>query len=163
MIETSPGLPALLSLVRSWGGDIIYVADIGDRFSPAPFNFCLGLDWHARLVACRVSSPGPIEDPVMLGSVIHEVAHLFATLKEPWYAEEYDFLGWEWAVARDCGLVDEWLDSMGSYSVGDGDDFGALDVDQQTDLLEERFDFAVSIGLIVNDRPVSLRKGSEFP
>ena len=164
VFDMSPGesLELLTLKAREWGGDLICVDAISnidsDDLTHCPFSHHLAIDHKAKHVYYTPHLPG-ITD---LGGIIHEFGHVFATLEDPNTAEEYDFLGWEWLLALEVGLRDEWLLSMDNYSLAAegnvyAEDFGYLDDDQRSDLLEERIDYAESLGLIVDGQCVSIR------
>ncbi len=147
-------LAALQELARQWGGDVVEVSfddPLWDKLDVSPFSAWLGVDYPNKRVYGTKEAD--------LGEIIHEMGHVFASRRSTNFSEEYDFFGWEFAVAQKVGLVGEWLESSGNYSVGCTDfaEFEVLTPDQQSDLLEERVQYAVSIGLIVDGEPVSVR------
>lgn len=156
--------PALMELVQSWGGDIRYAGwdeELPGRTEGAPFSAWLAIDYDNKLVYVR----GPL-DLEELGGLIHECAHVFACHEHPRAAAEYDFLGWEFIVARKVDLLPAWLASMTHYVIvhdaetGMEATFDELSVDEQSDALEERVAFAIEQGLLTPDgEPLSIRRG----
>ncbi len=152
-------LDRLQELARSWGGNLVEVLHEDpvwecSSVDGAPFSGKLGLDHAAKKIYV-------IED-AELGGIIHEMGHVFACNTPPYKSDEYDFFGWEFMVAVKLDLVAEWLQNTSDYAVGgdsimDIDDFGAMDIDSQSDLIEERVQHARELGLIVGEEPVAIR------
>lgn len=71
-----------------------YVNDT--RFIRAPFISGMGLNLGTKTI---VGS-----DRIKWTDILHEAAHLLATDKSPDDSNEYDLLGWEWAVTLHLGL-----------------------------------------------------------
>jgi hypothetical protein len=84
-------------------------------FYEAPFVSLparLGVQWARKIVACVPSSG------IHPCGVIHEMGHVFASAKSPDYADEYEFLGWEWAMAERIGMSRaEWQLGNKDYSL----------------------------------------------
>jgi hypothetical protein len=122
-----------------------------DGLDVSPFSAWLGIDYPNKTVYLTKEAD--------LGEVIHEMGHVFASTRTPNFSEEYEFFGWEFTVAQKVNLVDEWIQSSGNYSVGCTDfaEFEDLTPDEQSDLLEERVQYARQLGLIVGEEPVSVR------
>lgn len=112
-------------LCRSWGGDLVRTSRVAwnERFSPggalvddgvngnwpAPF-----IDWHGfHYASAIIYVVHGIESP---GAIIHEMGHLFADdfLHS---GNEFDFFGWEVAVARYAGCYEEWDKQNAGYAV----------------------------------------------
>ncbi len=155
-------------LVKQWGGKLIYTED-NDVFDAlcvdgAPFDHNLGVDYDRKVIVA--------EKGFNLGGVIHEIAHVFAVNAETSRAaldsDEFDFFGWEFMLARKVDLVPEWVESNYNYSLPNdpfeyngkdfgGEDFGQLELEEQSDLIEERVDYARQIGIVMDDEPISVR------
>jgi hypothetical protein len=151
-----PAMEALRSLVESWGGHFEHVTlsdPIWDseEVAAAQYSAFLGVDYGRKIIYTV--------DGFCPGEVLHEVGHVFASLHNPAFAEEYDFFGWEFVVAQKVGLVEEWLKGTGNYSVGGTSfiEFEEMTIEEQSDLIEERVQRAVALGLIVGGEPVSVR------
>lgn len=147
-------LAELQRLAEGWGGAVVEVHfddPVWDSVDVAPFSAWLGVDHgHKTVYLTQDAEPG---------EVIHEMGHVFASDRTPNFSEEYDFFGWEFVVAQKAGLVEEWIQSAGNYSVGGTQfaEFSELSIDEQSDLLEERVGHARLLGLIVGEEPVSIR------
>lgn len=159
MVDYLIGLARLQELSRSWGGRIVQLSSkrILQRrlryisFAPATN---LAVDYEEKTVyVCEKES---------LGNIIHEMGHVFASPCCPAKSEEYNFFGWEFMVAVKTDLVPEWLESTGDYAVG-GDgienivDFKDMTIDEQSDLIEERVQYARGLGLVVGEEPIAIR------
>ncbi len=102
-------LERLRALSAPWGGTLRILGlaafeDLAeeDGYSWAPFATAssgIGVH-HARRIVLLAA---PMRSH-RVAEVLHEMAHVFASRVEPDEAEEYDFLGWEMAVARLTGL-----------------------------------------------------------
>jgi hypothetical protein len=83
-------------------------------FLDAPFTAYLGVFWTEKKIIAVFGEENP-------SSIIHEMGHVFASLTEPPKSDEYDFLGWEYAVARYVKLpISDWLHSNGDYQIPSG-------------------------------------------
>ena len=149
-------LRPLSDVIHTWGGKLI----VGDRrpvdlkkdddFNKAPFAWrTLGVCYRRKIIYANGAFP--------VGGIIHEAGHVFASKTPPYeLTDETFFLGWEFLLARKVDLVDEWLDSMRGYSLG-GRDFGYMDIDEQTDLIEDYVERSRRRGLIDGEEPLSVR------
>ena len=158
--DIEKGVNQLLELASSWGGAVVQCNRkyFESRVvNGAPFSNDLGVDYEHKLVFAVTGAL--YENP---GGVILEMGHVFASLVAPQDADEYDFLGWEFMLARKVGLVDEWLDSMDDYSIADSPniafpEFGYMELDDQDEVLCARVEHARELGLIIGEEPVSVR------
>jgi hypothetical protein len=159
MTEYLIRLARLQDLARSWGGGIVELLEDdklweADHINASPFSFKLGLD-HAHKTIY-------ILEGAELGGIIHEMGHVFASAAEPSRSVEYEFFGWEFVVAAKIGIVEEWIESVGDYTVG-GDhnagivDFKDMTIDEQSDLIEERVQHARTLGLVIGEEPIAIR------
>lgn len=57
-----------------------------------------------------------------LNGIIHEMGHLFAEAGDPEYHHEWEWIGWEIALARWAGCWDEWNSGNTDYGVGEVED-----------------------------------------
>jgi hypothetical protein len=156
VVDYLVGLAKLRELTRSWGGGIVEVPfrdPLWNResISAAPFCFKLGVDYKEKTIF--------MVEGAELGSIIHEMGHIFASRWCPAESAEYNFFGWEFMVAVKLGLVDEWLDTTGDYTVGGNKtvEFCEMTIDEQSDLIEERVQHARKIGLVVGEEPIAIR------
>lgn len=99
------------------------------------------------------------------GNLFHELGHICCSERPPAVSElsEFEFMGWEFMLARECGEVSLWLLSMRDYNIGvDGEVdgmglFGELSAEGQTAVLENRIDVAKEHGFL-DDNLVPIRK-----
>ena len=167
-----PELIKLKKLSRGFGGDLVQVTEdefdtlfrtdncvTSGRFD-APFtSHDLGVDFGRKLVMYS-SRCGVVPWP----EVIHEMGHIFATSENPLDCDEWEFLGWEWAVCLYIkGDQKVWKDYLADYGVagvpfvGEGSDFGALSVGTQNRILTDRLARAKAVGLVgPRGRPLSV-------
>ena len=91
----------------------------GDRDSwhHSPFtHMSLGIDEQERRVYLLKADAN---DPEAAGSVIHELGHLHATRRESVSnANEYGWMAWEIAVAREARARQAWDAAMKDYGLG---------------------------------------------
>lgn len=150
----------LRRMVRSWGGDIILLegAAFPERVAEAPFAWgVFGVDWYNKKIYAR---SGCFKRPM---GFIHEAGHIFAVNSIPTFAEEFDFMGWEYLMARELDVLTEWYVSMATYCIYPNhiitkpSKFGELSPDEATDTLEEMVERGRKYGNIVGEQPVSVR------
>ncbi len=127
-----PEIQKLRALCRQWGGDIVKMSWPAWRkledtaghqtkpfnetdFYPSPVNSSLGVMWLGRKVVFSSAAISWVD-------VIHEMAHLFATLEAPPNTMEDNFLGWEWQVAKLVGDPKQWIKSHAEFFVDDEGD-----------------------------------------
>ena len=155
---------------RRWGGDLIEVSDKefeSRRVPQAPFTgWHVGLRFRAKqVVFAEFAQPRDIA--FFTATLLHEMGHVFATTRAPYKAEEYDFLGWEIALARKVGLTDaafcranadyEIDEHQGDAYYGQFRDFVG-DPKGRLAFLTQRVERAKELGLIRRGHPVSVRK-----
>lgn len=123
----------------------------GYDFTLCPFSDKLAIDWPGKRVLYQRGAK--------VGDMIHELGHVFASKLEPKKAREMDFFGWEFALAKEVGVVKEWVLASKGYCINsDGEEFGMLSRDDQSDLIEEFVTRGRSSGLLDRDcRPKSVR------
>jgi len=122
-----------------------------DGMDEAPFtNYNLAAHFRRKIIAF---DPKKIQWP----HLIHEMGHVFASKSGPHSAacNEYDFYGWEHAVAKHVrGRMSEWYHHNSDYvvggeSVGIGNmEVGALNRGQRTRIFRDRVEVAIRRGLI---------------
>ena len=165
-------LRKLKMLAHKWGGSIVQVSEEEyealrfaqdfepngtlrhsshpSRLSDAPFSsHLLGVIYSEKKIVYAEGPPWY--------EFIHEMGHVFASTSISSMSKEYDFFGWEYAMARSLKAVKEWLIGNKDYSVGEGDDLSAVSPKEVRKILKERLSVAVSLGLVVNGEPVALR------
>jgi hypothetical protein len=153
-------LDRLKAMAREWGGEIQRVPPPPDRLSLprssdislCPFDGGMAVDYSRGRVIYWDSQP-------RLGSLIHEMGHVFAARKPPSEASEWRFFGWEYVVARRAGCAKEWIESNRDYVLGGGArEFGSLTTAQKRQKLASRIRFARRAGLVKHGAPVSIRR-----
>ncbi len=100
----------LQAMIERFGGSLI----IGEfsRDLEAPFNRDVGLDYSDKIIYAKHSNVAPT-------AVIHEMGHVFASDQEPFVCDEVAFLGWEYALSQEVGLVKEFKEEISkSYNFG---------------------------------------------
>ncbi len=113
----------------------------------APFSsYPVGVLWSARAIVCPTYVPWP--------ELIHEMGHVLACKEHPLESKEFDFLGWEYAVARYIKApIEEWYENMKNYQVDDfnATHFGDLSVEARDAFLAERLTVAIGLDLVAGD------------
>lgn len=147
-------LGELRAVLKGWGGALRLCDSLPtsrSTFCEAPFAWGeLGIDFSRKIVYAAGNFP--------VGGLIHEAGHVFASHKEPgWAGCESLFLGWEFLLARKVGLLEEWYESMDGY-VLHGMDFGDMNEDKRSDVIEQYVELARASGLVVGEEPISIRK-----
>jgi hypothetical protein len=133
----------------------------------SPFLFTVGLSWKTRdlyVNPCTNSAEKQREE--ILVGLLHEMGHLFVGRSDPdTDGDEYRFLGWEYAVAKDIGMTrNEWLYGNSSYQVSDPTPnytgsviaLGSLRGEEVDTVLAEIEDIAENRKYVKGGRPVYL-------
>lgn len=150
--------------------DVIFYTESIDElnFSVAPFagaNEDLGIDWNNKIVYFCDS-----EKPMHWGGILHEMGHIFCSVRPPNSSEEFNFLGWEYFIARKLKGVNDWFSYNSNYIVtnnSENKDFGYYLTDISEDktegrkdlykILYDRLNYAQNNRMIINNKPMSLR------
>ncbi len=178
-------IEALIAIARSWGGDVIVAPDdlefdhltgssSGSLFSnnykpgyyPSPFtSYNMGIFWARKriIVAPEVKWP----------DLIHELGHTFASKEHPDLSEEFDFLGWEYLLAKKIrASISAWGKNHSDYGLGKTEDlpisintkkyghwtdYGTLSHRDKQRLLQNRIDCAREKGLVRGNEPLTIR------
>lgn len=156
-------LRRLQALCRQWGGQLVnrrserfWSEEDGFPHWPggpiefAPFARGLAVQWDAMQVFYRSST--------QIAGMIHEMGHVFACPLPPNESDEFDFFGWEYAMAIKLEVVDQWTADNKNYSLG-GDELGDLDGKAREAVLGERIIYARSIGILDGMEPKPIRLG----
>lgn len=161
-------LKALARYARAWGGKLLVVSEEKyktyralDDYSESPFSsHSLGVHWEQKLV---VTVDAPWDE------VIHEMGHVFACLKTPRKSDEYEFFGWEYALALAIKANAEiWCKGNRDYQLSGVSpevggqkhvcyEFGHLTPKQKEWVLTERLEHARKTGLVINNEPQAIR------
>ncbi len=157
-------LDYLAKFARKWRGDLILVDrptfdwtfkaydgpayEDNSPFHLAPFtNKSLGVNYVTKTVYA-------VADNLTLNGVIHELGHVFADSQDPDHADEYEWLGWEIALAKQAGCYRVWSAENKDYGIADNAvapktrDWGYLTATQKAKLAAERVAHAVELGLV---------------
>lgn len=145
----------LSRMVRRWGGEVVRLTQeqyyyLGRQagVSEAPFAVELAVNYEKKAIYCV--APAWYE-------LVHEMGHVFASRKSPRQSNDFDFLGWEWMLARQLKGVRKWIEGNADYGVNPEEDLGDLTPIQVRKLLQERLDDAIQQGIVVKGRAVSIR------
>jgi hypothetical protein len=121
----------------------------------SPFShMSLAIDERDRVVYLLASDA---DDNEAAGSVVHELAHLHATRRESVrHANEYGWMAWEIAVAREARVRRAWDLAMKDYGLGsspaglelDGMDWGQLTQDERLAIIADRMKVARKRGIV---------------
>lgn len=114
----------LFDMVQGWGGNVVDLKDREafrnlDDIQECPFdNFC-GINWDTKTFYYDSSHVPNI------GVCIHEISHIFACLQPPdKVPSEIDFFAFEYTLANQLGVLDQWEDSSRDYCLGNMKDYG---------------------------------------
>lgn len=80
--------------------------------------------------------------------LIHELGHVLFDPPIGKMGEEFGWFGWEWEVAKACGIEEQWRIQNEGYGVDENRDFGDLSRMEQDLLLDERYLEARSLGYL---------------
>ena len=162
-----PAIPRLASLCSQWGGALEIVDEQCWRdlftkrrrqgYAEFPISHVgqYGVHWESKRVFV-------VADGARVQPVIHEMAHVFASLTRPDWCNEYAFLGWEIALARQVDAYAAW--SRGMCQVGytveneGGTEWAALTRGERDAVIDDRLEHARRIGIVdENLRPRAIR------
>lgn len=128
-----------------------------------PFDSDVNLVWSRKVIQVT-SERWETLDADLISVLIHEAGHAVACKRRPNQSSEWPFFGWEYAVARRCRVVKDWLQGHKDYyaDLGRGEDRVAGDMGQLTpkevrQVLDNRWLVAQKSGLIVDAVPLVLR------
>jgi hypothetical protein len=162
-------LRALSRICRQLGGTLAIVSqraydDLFDdpdaeptdgELHESPFTSAYGLHWRRKIVYV-------VRGREEVGSVIHEMGHVFADVHHPEdrKCHEWDWFGWEIALARQISAGQTWSRHNSNYATreGGGGDWGTLSAKRRRAVVADRLAYARKIGVIdTNDCPRSVR------
>jgi len=150
----------LKSLSNSLGGDVKLIS-VNDFYSllkdntlhKAPFTKNhLGIDYFDKIVYHTGDTKWY--------HIVHEMAHLFASEDLPYKANEFNFLGWEYATVKYIKApLYQWHKDMYEYTIDkNGSKFGSLSKYKKRKLLLDRLQVAKNLNLIsLKGTPLSIR------
>ena len=171
MVGKAEQLHALARACRQWGGRLAIVSE--DRFydlfdnphrddlyahgelSEAPFGYGHGLHWRKKIVYAQRGHE-------RVGVIIHEMGHVFAAPHHPecfcGKCHEWNWLGWEIALARRIGAMQAWSRHNANYSTGNEGHWASLSVEKRRAVVARRLKRARKIGVVDADgAPRSVR------
>jgi hypothetical protein len=118
----------------------------GEELSEAPFNAgAHGLWWRKKIVYA-------VRGRENVNNIIHEMGHVFAAPHHPDCSceecHEWNWLGWEIALARQIAAVPTWSYHNASYAVGDGSHWGNLSPKCRRVIVADRLAHAQKAGFL---------------
>ncbi len=165
-------LIALAQICRDFGGRLAIVSqrefddlfhDVDDavwqdgELSDAPFTAAHGLWWRRKIIYA-------VRDREEVGAIIHEMGHVFAAPHHPYHecseCREWNWFGWEIALARKIDAARSWSRHNANYSTGEGGggQWGRLSAERRKKIVTDRIQAARKIGVIDTDgEPRSVR------
>jgi hypothetical protein len=159
-------LRALSRVCREFGGALAILSqraydDLFDAKKRAdgglhesPFTSAHGLHWRRKVVYAVCGREE-------VGSIIHEMGHVFADARHPEHQEcrEWSWFGWEIALARQIGAGRTWSRQNGRYVTTDeGREWGVLSSRQRRAVVADRLVHARKIGVLATTgAPRSIR------
>lgn len=162
-------LRALARICHQFGGQLAIISqraydDLFDHrlarecgYLASPFTDAHGVHWGKKTV---YSVRGREE----VGSIIHEMGHVFADEHDPEHRKcsEWAWFGWEIALARHIGAARTWSRQNGNYNVGgefgESGDWSLLSAAQRRAVVADRLAHAHKIGVLdVDGAPRSIR------
>lgn len=142
----------LQSIARDMGGQLWTVGedewklrrDLKNSFV-APFDGSLMLELETLTVFLRLDDEQHVTLKNLTG-IIHEMGHAFAVDEDPNHADEFEFIGWEWALARKVGITfKEWCENNDEYAITeDGETIGDF-LDGSVRIIRERHQSSVGL------------------
>ena len=124
----------------------------------APFCFHIAVSWTTHRLFIE---PDGLNNSRAVHGLIHEAGHVFGCLHPPLGSKEFNFFGWELALAKELQCMEGWENQNHDYAVGkDSEVFSDLNLAQVANLYETRLRVAKELGLVVNGKAVPVRKGT---
>lgn len=159
--QASIQLSALGRICRQLGGSLKIVSskefdklfDDDDLSMPhtAGSKYEYGIHWDRKIIYA-------VRGTKHIGFIIHEAGHVFADRHPPddHKCAEWEWLGWEIAVARRIGAMPAWSRQNASYHLGEGirggvgadKDWRQLSTKERSVIIADRIAHAKKIGLI---------------
>lgn len=160
MIDNKSILDKLKALSNSLGGDIRLIS-VNDFYSLLRDNVLYKAPFTKEPLAIDYADKVVFHTGVSKWyHVIHEMAHIFACDDLPYKANEFNFLGWEYATAKYIKApLYQWHHDMFEYHVDkQGTKFGELSKYKKRKLLLDRLAYAKELKLIsLEEAPLSIR------
>jgi hypothetical protein len=132
-----------------------HAATIDGELHESPFTSAHGLHWSRKIIYT-------VHGREEIGSIIHEMGHVFADPHHPEHSEciEWSWFGWEIALARQIGAGRTWSRQNDNYATGEdgNDDWGKLCAASRRAIVIDRLAHARTIGILSTDgTPRSVR------
>jgi hypothetical protein len=168
-------LRALARVCRQFGGQLAVISQSafdalfyeegapnskcgGTELYDATFTDAHGLWWSRKIVYA-------VRGREQVGAVIHEMGHVFAATRHPdcycgGECHEWNWFGWEVALARKIGAVRAWSRQNAHYQTdeGGGSMWGKLSIARRRTIVAKRLAHARKIGVLDADgAPRSIR------
>lgn len=117
----------------------------GEELSAAPFADAHGLWWKKKIIYT-------VQGRENVNNIIHEMGHVFAAPHHPDCScrtcHEWNWLGWEIALARQIDAVPTWSYHNASYAIGGGAQWGKLTAEKRRAVVTGRLTHARKAGFI---------------
>ena len=128
-----------------------------EELSDAPFTSAHGLWWRRKIIYA-------VNGREEVGTIIHEMGHVFAAPHHPFHecgeCHEWNWFGWEIALARKIDAVQTWSRHNANYNTGEGGggQWSRLSADRRKKIVADRLATARKIGVIApGGEPRSVR------
>ena len=128
-----------------------------EELSDAPFTSAHGLWWRRKIVYA-------VHGREEVGAIIHEMGHVFAAPHHPYHecsaCHEWNWFGWEIAIARKIDAARSWSRHNANYQTGEGGGgkWGRLAPKSRRKIVASRLMAARKIGVIDSEgEPRSVR------
>ncbi len=116
-----------------------------EDLSVSPFTLGHGLWWRKKIVYA-------VRGHEEVGSIIHEMGHVFAEEHHPDHHQccEWNWFGWEVSLARQIGAFRTWSRQNSNYltSEGGASEWGMLTAKRRRALIADRLVHARKIGVL---------------
>jgi hypothetical protein len=166
-------LRALARICRAFGGQLAIVSQSaydaifldesdhifgGNKLHDAPFTSAHGLHWGKKIIYA-------VRGREEVGGIIHEMGHVFASCHHPEHScaecHEWDWFGWEIALARQIDATRTWSRNNVNYSTKSKYGiqlWGKLTPHKRRYIVDNRLALARERGILdENDHPRSVR------
>lgn len=138
--------------------DRILDESLGVGVNYAPASNALAIHWQRKYLYVAQEHVRRSVNSETIGGIIHELGHLIASRRPPEDAQEVDFLGWEWLLARKLGLRRTWGVWMQDYVMtNDGNIYKFMAPSRRYKVLCQAVQRGYEVGNIARGRPVGLR------
>src|SRR5262249_22242053 len=116
----------------------------------SPFTCAHGLHWRKKIIYA-------VRGREEVGSIIHEMGHVFAAQHHPERScgecHEWNWFGWEIAIARQVDAGRTWSRQNHNYQTGEGGGrrWGRLSAASRRHVITKRLTHAKKIGVVASD------------